>query len=300
MLVLLVPAAHGQNLKRSRKTKGRASKILESRILRLQKEYQKLTVRQFYYIMISSFRYPPGRQFYKRFVYHLSKLRRTHLDLHAKIIDPTRQFIPASPIAFREIELWVEKDAIRMQVEDLAARYRISIQVLRGFGSLTVYRNALERAAKSGVKKILYVGDLDPSGVLIERVAARELGIKIQRVALTRKQARRFHLKSIKVNRNDSRAMAFAKKYGSRAWELEALKPRTFTRILERSLRENVPRKFLIKAVEKERAARIAKPLAGKIVKNMEREVLRMLRSGKSEREIRRIIARKFGPGGKE
>lgn len=300
MLVFLVPAASGQVPKSSRKTKGRASKILESRILRLQKDYQRLTVRQFYYIMISRFRYSPGKQFYKRFVYHLSKLRRTHPDLHAKIMDPTRQFIPASPIAFSEIELWVEKDAIRMQVEDLAARYRISIQVLRGFGSLTVYRKALERAAESGVRKILYVGDLDPSGVLIERIAARELGIKIYRVAVTQKQARRFHLKSIRVNRNDSRARAFTKKYGNRAWELEALKPRTFTRIMEGALRANIPRKFLIKAAEKQRAARIAKPIAGKIVKNMEREVLRMLRRGKSEREIRKTIARKFGPGGKE
>ena len=293
-------AAPKRILNTARKTKGRASKQLESRILHLQKDYQKLTVRQFYYVMISRFRYPPGKQFYKRFVYHLSKLRRTHLDLHEKIIDPTRQFIPALPIAFKEIELWVEKDAIKMQVEDLAAKYRISIQVLRGFGSLTVYRKALERAAKSGVKKILYIGDLDPSGVLIERVAAREMGIEIQRVALTHTQAKRFRLKSIRVNRNDSRARIFIQKHGNRAWELEALRPGAFRKIMESTLRVNIPRKFLKKAAAKERAEKIAKPIAEKIQKNIERDISRMMKKGKSGREIRRIMERKFSPGGKK
>ena len=172
-------------------TKRNASKLLESRIMRIQNKYTMLTVRQFYYVMISRFEYPSGRPFYKRFVYHLSKLRRKNAIIHAKIIDHTREFIPA-PIGFHRVELWVEKDAIRMVSESLASRYRVSIQVLRGFPSISMLRKALARARKRGVQKILYVGDYDPSGVHIEKVARREMGIEMQRVAITPAQARWF------------------------------------------------------------------------------------------------------------
>ena len=67
-------------------------------------------------------------------------------DLHAKFIDPTRHFVRA-PRPYPEIELWVEKDSIRNFFGNLAARYRLSIQVLRGFASLSMYRKALLRAA---------------------------------------------------------------------------------------------------------------------------------------------------------
>jgi len=276
-------------------TKGRASKLLESRILRTAKKYRKLTVRQFYYIMISRFGYPPGGRFYKRFVYHLSRVRRTNLRLDAKFVDPTREFIPASPIAYHQIELWVEKDAIRMPAEHLAAKYKISIQVLRGFGSLSMYRKALKRASKSHVRKILYVGDFDPSGVHIEQVVGREMGIEIQRVAITPEQARRYKLPPIGVNRRDSRVGSYIQAHGNNAWELEALRPRTFLKILEEAFKTNVPERFLLKAAAKEKATRIAKPVARRLVRKMEQEILRMLKRGRSEREIRKIMASRFG-----
>jgi hypothetical protein len=292
---LTLSAASGPMTSRPGGTKGSASKLMESRILRIAKKYRRLTVRQLYYIMISRFEYPPGRRFYKRFVYHLSKIRRTDLQLDAKIVDRTREFIPASPFAFHQIELWVEKDAIRMQAEHLAAKYKISIQVLRGFGSLSMYRKALKRAAKSHVRKILYVGDFDPSGVHIEQVAAREMGIEIRRVAITPEQARRYRLPPISVNRRDSRVERFIQRYGNKAWELEALRPRTFLKILEEELKVNVPERFLLKAAAKEKAARIAKPVARRLVRKMEQEVLRMLKKGRSEREIMKVMASRFG-----
>ena len=197
-------------------TKGKASKLLEFRILRVAKEYRLLTVRQFYYIIISSFpEYQPGKQFYKRFIYHLKKVRQRESSLHVKIIDNTREHIMPSPIDYPKVELWVEKDAIRMMAQDEANRYRVSIQVLRGFGSLSMYRKALERAKSRGVKKILYLGDWDPSGIQIEKVAAKIMrGIKIKRIAITKEQAQQYELPAIKVNSRDSRANSFLKKNG--------------------------------------------------------------------------------------
>ena len=263
--------------------------------MHVAKKYRRLTVRQFYYILISRFGYPPGTHFYKSFVYHLSKPRRNNRRLHAKIVDNTREFIPALPVGFHRVELWVEKDAIRMVSEDLAARYRMSIQVLRGFPSISMLRKALLRARKRGIQKILYIGDWDPSGVLIQQFAAREMaGIEFQRIAITPEQAHRYRLPSIGVNERDSRARKYIKKNGNRAWELEALKPRTFRKILEERLRSNVPAAFLHKARQQDRAAKIARPIASRIVRKIEREVIRLLKKGKSEREIRKIIASRF------
>jgi hypothetical protein len=277
-------------------TKGRPSRILESRIVRVAKKYRRLTVRQFYYIMVSLIGYPPGRHFYKRFVYHLSKVRERNPRLDAKIVDNTREFIPAMPVGFHRVELWVEKDAIRMVSEDLAAKYRMSIQVLRGFPSISMLRKALIRARKQGIKKILYIGDWDPSGVLIQQFAAREMaGIKFQRIAITPEQARRHRLPSIGVNKRDSRAREFIKKYGNKAWELEALRPRTFRKILEEELRSNVPLSFLRKARRQEKAAKIAGPITSRIVRKIEREIIGMLKKGKSESEIRKVLASRFG-----
>jgi len=128
-------------------TKGRASALLEWRILETARHYVRLTVRQLYYIIISKYGYTPSRNFYKVLDYHLTKMRRMNRDLHAKFIDPTRHFIPA-PRPYPEIELWVEKDSIRNFLDDLAAKYRLSIQVLRGFASLSMFRKALLRASK--------------------------------------------------------------------------------------------------------------------------------------------------------
>jgi len=281
---------------RPRGTKGRASILLESRIKRIAKKYHRLTVRQFYYIMVSRFGYPTGRRFYKRFVYHLSKVRQNDQRLHAKIVDNTREFIPALPVGFHKLELWVEKDAIRMVSEDLAAKYRMSIQVLRGFPSISMLRKALLRARKRGIRKILYIGDWDPSGVLIQQFAEREMaGVEFQRIAITPEQARRYRLLSIGVNNKDSRAQQYIKKHGNSAWELEALRPRTFRKILEAELRSNVPASFLRKARQQEKAAKIARPITNRIARRIELEIIRLLKKGKSEREIMKVIASRFG-----
>ena len=279
-------------------TKGPASVLLEWRILDTAKHYTRLTVRQLYYILISKYGYTPSRRFYKVLDYHLTKMRRTNKDLHAKFVDPTRHFIP-TPRPYNEIELWVEKDSIRNFLNNLAAKYRLSIQVLKGFASLSMYRKALIRAAERGVRKILYIGDFDPSGLLIEKVAEREMdgrrGLEVKRIALTLDQVRRFRPPSVPVNRKDSRARDYTAKYGDRCWEVEALRPRTLFRLVEEKLRENVPLEYLAEAEARERAARVARPVTERMRRMIEREVYSLLEEGKSEEEVRRQLASRYG-----
>jgi len=221
-------------------------------------------------------------------------MRRLNPSLHAKFTDPTRHYIPA-PLAYREVELWVEKDAIRNFVGDLAAKYRLSIQVTRGFASLSMYRTALQRAEKRGTKKILYVGDHDPSGLLIDRIAEEEMGIKVHRIALTMEQIRRLKPPSIPVNKKDSRAKDYITKYGDRCWEVEALRPRTLYRIVEGEIRKHVPPEYLAEAEAKELAAKTVKPLTERIKREFERDALRLLKEGKSREEILMQLASKYG-----
>jgi hypothetical protein len=177
------------------RVKGRKNALLVWRILKTVKGYTRLTVRQLYYIIISRFKYPATRAFYKCLDRYLAKIRRVNAEVHKKFIDPTRPFA-VPPLRFPKIECWVEKDSIRNFIGKLAVKHRLGIQVLRGFASLSMYRRALDRARKRGVTMVLYIGDWDPSGLLIEKVAQgemdHELGIRFVRLAITMEQIKRF------------------------------------------------------------------------------------------------------------
>lgn len=261
------------------------------------KGYSRLTVRQLYYIVISRFKYPATRAFYKRMNRYLSKIRRVNPKVHKKFVDPTRQFV-IPPLPYPRIEIWVEKDSIRNFIGKLASKYRLSIQVLRGFASLSMYRKALNRARRRQVCLVLYLGDFDPSGLLIEKVAEEEmdhrLTISFVRLAITMEQIKRLRPPSRPVNLKDSRAKDYIEKYGDRCWEVEAIRPRTLYRLIKKGLEENVPPEFLAEAEARERAGRIARPVTERIRKMIEREVFRLLETGIPEEEILAEIASKY------
>jgi hypothetical protein len=277
--------------------KGKLNLLLVWRILQVVKGYTRLTVRQLYYILLSRFRYPADRAFYKRMDRYLCKIRRANPEVHMKFIDPTRQFvIPLLP--YPRMEIWVEKDAVRNFIATLAAKYRLSIQVLRGFASLSMYRKALERARKRGATNVLYIGDFDPSGLLIETVAQEEMdhktGISFHRLAITMEQIRRFKPPSRPVNMKDSRAKAYIEKYGDRVWDVEAIRPRTLYRLIELGLREAVPPEFLAQAETRERASHLARPVTERLRRTIERRVSSLLEAGVPEEEILSRISAEY------
>jgi len=279
------------------RVKGRSNVLLVWRILQTVRGYSRLTVRQLYYIVISRFKYPATRAFYKRMNRYLSKIRRVNPEVHKKFVDPTRQFV-IPPLPYPRIEIWVEKDSIRNFIGKLAAKYRLSIQVLRGFASLSMFRKALERARRRRVGLVLYVGDFDPSGLLIEKVAEEEmdhrLAIRFVRLAITMEQIKRLRPPSRPVNLKDSRAKDYIEKYGSRCWEVEAIRPRTLYRLIQKRLEESVPPEFLAEAEARERASRLARPVTERIRKLIEKEVYRLLEAGIPEEEVLAEIASKY------
>jgi len=278
-------------------TKGEASRLLEERVIEASKPYPKLTVRQLFYILVSRYELPLTRRFYKLLVYHLVKLRRVLPWLYAKFVDLTRAYI-SPPWAYGEIEVWCEKDATRNFIGELAQRYRVPIQVERGFGSLSMFRDALTRARERGVRRILYIGDFDPSGLMIEEVTARELGIKIERIAITLDQIEKFKPPSRLVNMRDSRTKAYIQKYGHRCWEVEALDPSVLLHIVEDKLKENVPAEFMAEAELKDRASNIAKSLTEGLIRKIEAEAYSLIKAKVPEEEVVRRLSSIFGPQG--
>lgn len=280
------------------RTKGIRSLRLEWDILRICKGYSRLTVRQLYYLLSSRFGYPATKNFYKRVVYHSKKMRRRDPELNKKFIDPTR-ILAKPPLSYGEVEVWVEKDSIRNFIGKLAAKYKLQIQVLRGFASLSMFRRALIRAKKRGVKLILYLGDWDPSGIDIQRAAEVEMNHKLDihfvRIAITWEQIQRLKPPSRPVNRNDPRARAYIKKYGTRCWEIEAIRPRTLFHIVKEGFKSNVPKEYLEAAEARERAAKVARPVTERLRKAIEKEVLGLLEKGVPEKEVLSQIAEKFG-----
>ena len=129
---------------------------------------------------------------------------------------------------------------------------------------------------------VVYCGDFDPSGNLIEAIAAEEMdhkrAITFHRLAITMEQIKRLRPPSRPVNVKDSRAKEYIEKYGDRCWEVESIRPRTLYRLIEKGLRENVPKEFLEAAEARERAVRVARPITERLRKLIEREALRYLK----------------------
>lgn len=153
------------------------------------------------------------------------------------------------------LEIWVEKDTIARYVDEVARQYGISTVIARGYGSISFVNDLKERvldncdAGKN--TRILYFGDLDPSGVnmlkamfvtLHEEMDVSEHDIDYVRVALNPDHVRRFKLppnpEALKDDawqaeqvrkglsdktKGDPRAEAYKDEFGKVAVELDAL-----------------------------------------------------------------------------
>jgi hypothetical protein len=247
------------------------------------REYEILTLRQVYYRLIALHGYyRPTLVFYKYLSRWLTRWRKMDEWLDDRFVDPSRPFIrPSMP--WKDGELWLEKDSLRALLEKLAMRYRISIVVQRGFASRSCMRDALRRARDNGVRKIFLVLDFDPSGLCIEQVDAKEMGIEVMRVALTYEQAKQLFPRSVK--RRDTRARKYMARYGDRCWEVEALDPRQLLGIVEQALRREVPPEHLHEAGLKEEAAKVALELLEPIRMQIETAVHELFKKGCAARK---------------
>ncbi len=165
----------------------KANRIMLERINTILEEYRNdgyvLTLRQLYYQLVSKDIIPNNDREYAKLSNILKKGRMAGIVDWSAIEDRVR--VPKLPYWVRDvqhaiqdtieqyrvnrmqgqqrnIEIWVEKDALSNVLFRVTSKYHIRLMVNRGYSSISAMYDAHRRLRSSDV--ILYFGDHDPSG----------------------------------------------------------------------------------------------------------------------------------------
>jgi hypothetical protein len=136
------------------------------------------------------------------------------------------------------VEVWSEKGTVRGTLKPVLDRYAVPFRVMHGFGSATAVHQAARDSDYSGIV-VLYVGDYDPSGMymsevdLPNRLARYDGDVGIERIALDRADTTTLPGFNLSDKRSDARHDWYARHYGDRCWELDAMSPPDLRRRVE-------------------------------------------------------------------
>jgi hypothetical protein len=169
-----------------------------------------------------------------------------------------------------QIEIVGEKNTVESSIRSVAMEYCIPYTLGRGYCSLDPRHKMYERFRKSGKAKliVLILSDFDPEGEDIAHSFARSMrddfgvrNIVAKKVCLTYEQVLERNIpQTFDIKKSSSRYKKFARKYGDRAHELEALPPAERARLLEEAILEVMDLDAYNREVDAERedARRIA------------------------------------------
>jgi len=133
------------------------------------------------------------------------------------------------------LEIMVEKSTIHDILEPIASRFNINLVEGMGELSITSMVDLVDRVKASGKPaRIFYISDFDPAGQNMPVAAARkiqyvlykeklDLDIKLQTIALTEEQCKRYQLPRIPIKDSEKRRAGFEERFGEGATELDAL-----------------------------------------------------------------------------
>ena len=264
---IYLPEPHSKDLgihKRTYKLLNECARIIED----LLKEVDLITVRQLFYQLAIEHIIVNSREAYNQFDHHLVTARELGLIPYDVFTDRSRGerhphvlslkespkshlqgvirrslYVPDNPDRWQNqlyhVELWIEKDALAPFFEQVAREKQVTLFPCRGFSSVTKLNNAMVRfrsAVAKGKKgiRIVYAGDLDPSGWSIYESISRKLDemnstgleIVVDRFALQEDQT--YGLLHLPFKESDSRLRAFQGKFPllPGAYELDAVPPR--------------------------------------------------------------------------
>jgi hypothetical protein len=149
------------------------------------------------------------------------------------------------------VEVWSEKATVEGVLAPVLEEYGVPFRYLRGFGSGTAIKQALEYNEDHGkTLHVLYIGDWDPSGMCMSEVDLPKridkyneefaIDLDLRRIALLRSDLRQLPHYDLATKRNDSRYNWFVARYGNRGYELDALDPRELRARVEREIARHV------------------------------------------------------------
>lgn len=139
------------------------------------------------------------------------------------------------------VEVWVEKKGLLPKVERYIRDLDVQVRAVEGYPpwefvneNVEDIENYLNDRADDATVNILYLGDLDPSGLDIDRqiqdaFSHFEMDMTFERIGLLPEQVERYHLPSIPSNaeviekiHRDARYAKYLSKYGEHFTELDA------------------------------------------------------------------------------
>jgi hypothetical protein len=155
------------------------------------------------------------------------------------------------------VEVWIEKDALSGTFKSILKNRQVKIVPTRGFSSIGFSYNNIQRLKQFQVEgkniHILYFGDLDPSGEVIEEVIDKKLieygifDVDFKRIAVTEEQTRQFNLPHnpdpdtfVKLKK-DTRAKSFMSRHNGKLFQIEvdalqAYAPEEFKILVQQSV----------------------------------------------------------------
>lgn len=171
------------------------------------------------------------------------------------------------------VEVWIEKEALAGVFERVCVELDVPLFCCRGYNSQSEMWRASQRliyyAKTRQTPTILHFGDHDPSGIdmtrdIADRMRVFGIDLDVDRRALNIDQVKRHKLPPNPARVTDSRFRAYAKKYGSSSWELDALEPAVLADLVRAAVREHRDETEWAKSLRREKRqlsqlARVAK-----------------------------------------
>ena len=264
-----------------------ASSVLIEKIETILNDYQSqgfcLTLRQLFYQLVSDAILPNTPKSYRALSSLVTDARMAGLLDWDAIEDRVRQ--PDTPSEFQDlahlvraavhayrlprwrgqenyVELWVEKDALAGVLRPIARKYHITLMVNRGYSSASAMYESARRIVEGMEDRqrgvVIYLGDHDPSGEdMVRDVESRleTFGVdffEVRKLALTMDQIDKYKPPPNPAKVQDPRADAYIKKFGNSSWELDALRPTTLTKIIEKEILTLVDMDLMQEVIDEE------------------------------------------------
>jgi len=139
-------------------------------------------------------------------------------------------------------EVWIEKDALIGAIEGVCSELEVPHFSCRGYASQSELWRAGRRLRgwnRAGQQPIIiHLGDHDPSGMdmtrdVLDRVSLfAETDVPVIRIALNMQQVEEFDPPANPAKLTDARAAGYIEEFGDESWELDALDPKTLSRLI--------------------------------------------------------------------
>lgn len=275
-------------LKRKRRNRSELQ-VMDDLICSVVEENKPCTVRQVFYLVTSQGAVEKTEAGYRKIQSRLMHLRKSNKMPWYWLADNTRWrhgrqryysaadavksiserfYLNIESYQDTRLEVWAEKDAITGVLTPITEKYGVDLMTCRGFPSFTFLMGASDAASQDDRPfKIIYLGDHDPSGAIIDRKVQEHMQehyegvfLGVERIAVRPEQVKEFNLLTRPTKATDSRA----KNFSGNSVEVDAIPPLSLRSLLENAIQKHIDSRVMENAMRLEKMEReTLKAIAG-------------------------------------